>query len=160
MNHPPSDTTAAHQAAIPAIPAQQTRPPATARPWQARFLTLFRVSALLFALGVLVQAVLAGEFVTGNVELLKIHNVNAQVLSIVVLAETVAAFGLWRTRLTSVRPALATLALLILTGAQMSLGHDRVLLVHIPLGVTVFGFATALAVWSLMFPARTRGAGR
>ncbi|WP_052229950.1 hypothetical protein [Streptomyces sp. CT34] len=125
--------------------------------WPRLFLVLLRATALLFAAGVLLQAILAGDFVTGNVELLQIHNATAQVLGVVCLIEIVVAFGVWRSRLTSAWPAVTTVLLLVLTGLQMALGHDRNLLYHIPLGTAIFGCAIVFAVWT--FRVRTGRSG-
>jgi hypothetical protein len=103
---------------------------------------------VLFLVDTLVQAMLAAAFVTGDVSLLQWHNANAQLLTLILLVETAAAFAVWRTRQAALWAACLAVLLIVLVGVQQMLGHARLLLVHIPLGVTIFGSAAALAVWS------------
>ncbi|MET7903010.1 hypothetical protein ABZS86_16675 [Streptomyces sp. NPDC005355] len=130
-------------------PSQRTA--ATAPPpsrWPRRAARLLRVTAVLTLLDTLVQAALAGLFVTGDVHLLDWHAANAQVLTALILAETVAVCLLWRTAKAPVWPVLAALGLLILVGVQQALGDARMIGGHVPLGMTIFGMSAALAYWA------------
>lgn len=53
-------------------------------------------------------------------------------------------------------PALASLALLLAEILQLGFGYGRVLALHVPLGVAIFGLTVALALgaWRLGRPVR------
>ncbi|MFC0549118.1 hypothetical protein [Kutzneria chonburiensis] len=95
------------------------------------------------------QAVLAGRFLSGDVGMLLAHRYNATDglvwLSVGLIVVTVIG---WRTRQVSGHmPALAT-ALTVMVVVQVAMGFNRVLGVHIPLGVGIIALATVLAVWA------------
>jgi hypothetical protein len=97
---------------------------------------------------VLEQAVLAGMFVTGEVDMLARHSDNAVLTSTVMIFLLVAAILLWRPGRGPGRPALVCAGLVVAETAQIMLGQSRLLAVHIPLGVTIFGVSMALALWT------------
>lgn len=125
-------------------------------PWQHRVLRVFQVTALVFVIDTLVQAVLAGLFVTGDVGLLGLHNANAQLLSAVLIVETVAAVAVWRTKQSSMLPPCICAVLIIAVAGQQVAGHARLLIVHIPLGVSIFGGAMVLLTWAVLIPTGSR----
>ncbi|UKY48566.1 hypothetical protein [Streptomyces inhibens] len=131
------------------VPAPGTRP---ARSTVSRWLiTVMRALACLFLLDTLAQAALAGLFVTGDVDLLRWHDANAQVLS-ALAALQIAAAMLIRLRTRGPRwPVAVTALLLALVAGQQALGHARILAGHIPLGMAVFGIAAALTCWAFTF---------
>ncbi|SDQ66111.1 hypothetical protein [Thermostaphylospora chromogena] len=97
---------------------------------------------------VLAQAVLAGLFVTGDVDLLRMHSMNAGVASTLVTLQFVAAILLWRPGRGAVWPLWASLVLVMLEGIQHTTGFSRDLGLHFPLGMLIFGFSSAMAVWA------------
>ncbi|GAA2663677.1 hypothetical protein [Nonomuraea recticatena] len=105
-----------------------------------------RSAAALHLLGVLAQAALAGLFVTGEVDMLAWHRDNAGFTHAALYLQLVAAILLWRPGRGPAWPAWATAALVAAETAQVALGHDRVLSVHFPLGVAVFGASAVLTV--------------
>ncbi|WP_190021451.1 hypothetical protein [Streptomyces hiroshimensis] len=115
---------------------------------------MLRAVAVAVLLDTLVQAALAGLFVTGDLDLLTWHAANASVLS----ALTVAALVVWRRLAAPGWPAAAGAVLVALVSVQQGLGEARVLAGHMPLGMAVFGCATALAYWA--FTHRTGAAGQ
>jgi hypothetical protein len=128
---------------------------ATRRP---RFtLWLLRVAATLHLVLVLAQPVLAGLFLTGNVDAIEVHSAVAVGVALVGLALIVVALvyliaggRLW------VLPGM-----LLLTAAvvlQMVLGYRRELGIHIPLGVAIVTVAVLLAIW-VWTPAAARPRG-
>ncbi|MEU3354260.1 hypothetical protein [Streptomyces sp. NPDC037389] len=119
---------------------------------------VLRVVAVAVLLDTLVQAALAGLFVTGDLDLLAWHAANASVLGALTVAETVAALVVWRRLRAPGWPAAASAALVALVGVQQGLGEARLLAGHMPLGMAVFGCATALACWA--FSDRATGAAR
>ncbi|CAL9501749.1 hypothetical protein SUDANB178_03413 [Streptomyces sp. enrichment culture] len=130
------------------------RPPAR---WAHRPVIAFRVVSVLFTVNTLVQAALAGLFVNGDVGLLTAHDVNAHVLTMMLVAETAAATVAWRARANRVWPTVLGAVLLVLIVVQQIAGYSRNLLLHIPLGVALFGGACTMTVWAftLTLPVRT-----
>ncbi|MEV5375794.1 hypothetical protein AB0L26_07405 [Streptomyces nondiastaticus] len=109
-------------------------------PWH-----VLRAVAVLVLLDTLAQAALAGLFVTGDLDLLTWHAANAGVLSALAVVQTAAAVAVRRAAHGPLWPAAASAVLVLLVSAQQGLGEARVLAGHIPLGMAVFGCATALA---------------
>ncbi|MEV5872925.1 hypothetical protein AB0L75_01625 [Streptomyces sp. NPDC052101] len=115
------------------------------RPWP---LTLLRAASLLFVFDTLLQAALAGLFITGDVRFLDLHAANAQLLASVSLVEAVAALLVWRSTRGPAWPFALAVALVVLVGAQMGLGAARMLGGHVPLALGVFGVGVALCCWA------------
>ena len=109
-------------------------------------LWVLRVTATLHLVLVLAQPVLAGLFLTGNVDAINVHAGVAGVIALTSLALIAAsiAFAVGRGRLW-VLPV--TVVLLLAIGAQMALGFTRALGGHIPLGVAITSASVLLAVW-------------
>ncbi|GAA5047450.1 hypothetical protein HNP84_000367 [Thermocatellispora tengchongensis] len=118
-----------------------------------------RVTCVLHLLGVLAQAVLAGLFVTGDVDLLKAHEMNAHVTTGLLVLQLVAVVVLWRRGRGKVWPVWASVALLVLLEAQVGLGYARDLVGHFPLGMMVFGGAAAMTAWAWLGRMERGGAG-
>lgn len=108
-----------------------------------------RISILLVTASVLIQPVLAGLFVTGEVGLLTMHAANASLIALLVLVQLVAAI-LVRTGGGPGWPIWATVAFFVLVLAQTAIGYARVVALHIPVGVLMFGVIVGLliATWS------------
>ncbi|MEU8616248.1 hypothetical protein [Streptomyces sp. NPDC048623] len=115
-----------------------------------------RVLTALFLLDTLLQAALAGLFVTGDVALLTWHAANAQLLGGLSVLACAAAVLAWRAARTSGWAALAAVALMALVNVQHGLGESRQLGGHIPLGMTIFGLAAALTFWAFTSPRTSR----
>jgi hypothetical protein len=77
------------------------------------------------------------------------HRDNAGFTHAALYLQLVAAILLWRPGRGPAWPAWATAALVAAETAQVAMGHDRVLSVHFPLGVAVFGASAVLTfmVW-------------
>lgn len=135
------------------------RPAGTARGPRLS-LWLLRVVATVHLVMVLAQPVLAGLFLTGNVDAITVHGTVGSLLAAVslVLAGTSAGYVLRRGRLW-VLPV--TVALFLAVGFQIGLGHDRSLGVHVPLGVAIVTTSVLVVgwVWSPA-AARPRGGAR
>ncbi|WP_189956765.1 hypothetical protein [Streptomyces alanosinicus] len=124
------------------------RPAARSRTWP---LTLLRTIALLFVFDTLLQAALAGLFITGDVRFLDLHVANAQVLAALVLVEAVAALLVWRSMKGPAWPFALAVGLVVLVGVQMWLGAARLVGGHVPLALGVFGAGVALACWACTY---------
>lgn len=105
-----------------------------------------RVTALLVAAGVLLQAILAGSFVTGDVGLLELHSANAGVVTTLAFLQLVAAILLWRPGRGVVWPIWASVASFVLVETQAGFGYARQIELHIPMGVLLFGVTVGLLV--------------
>ncbi|MET8030392.1 hypothetical protein [Streptomyces avermitilis] len=99
----------------------------------------------------LLQAALAGLFITGDVGLLDWHAANASVLALLVALEAIAAFLVWRPGRGPIGPFLLAVGLLVLVGVQQAPGESRVLAGHVPLGMAIFGIGAALTYRSFSY---------
>ena len=120
-------------------------------------LWVLRGVATVHLLLVLAQPVLAGLFLTGDVDAITAHGVVAGILaglSLVLVAATLV-YVLRRGRLWVLPVAVV---LFTAVGAQMALGYSRALQGHIPLGVAIVTAAVLLTVW-VWSPAATRPRG-
>ncbi|MGW0883092.1 hypothetical protein [Streptomyces sp. NPDC002671] len=124
------------------------RPAERPRTWP---LTLLRTTSLLFLFDTLLQAALAGLFITGDVRFLDLHAANAQVLATLVLVEAVAALLVWRSMTGPAWPFALAVGLVVLVGAQMGLGAARMLGGHVPLALGVFGAGAVLSYWACTY---------
>ncbi|MFF0772983.1 hypothetical protein ACFYUK_29120 [Nonomuraea wenchangensis] len=101
--------------------------------------------------GVLAQAALAGLFVTGDVDLLAWHRDNAGVTHGLLYLQLLAAVLLWRPGRGPLWPALASLGIVVAETVQVALGQWRVIALHFPLGMAVFGLSAVFTVWTWRF---------
>ncbi|MFC4113232.1 hypothetical protein [Nonomuraea zeae] len=122
---------------------------ATPPGWIVWFL---RVSATGHLAGVLAQAALAGLFVTGDVDLLAWHRNNAGFTHSLLYLQLVAAILLWRPARGPLWPALAGLGLVLAETAQVGLGQSRIIALHFPLGMAIFGLSAVFTVWTWRSP--------
>jgi hypothetical protein len=113
-------------------------------------ISAFKGVSHLATLIVLIQAILAGMFISGeDVDAVNVHEIVGNALFMVVLAQLLlgflvrewSRFGLW----------LFVLLLLMLVIAQTGLGYlgrDNTLpvAIHVPLGVFMFGFSLLISV--------------
>ena len=121
--------------------------------WTLRFLLTAHLVA------VLAQPVLAGLFLTGDVDAIEVHGLVGSLLALVAMSLVAGALAyvvggrgrLW------VLPV--TVLLFLVEGFQIGVGHSRALEVHVPLGVAIVVAAVLLAAW-VWTPsaARPRGA--
>ena len=107
-----------------------------------------RVVLTAHPLAVLMQAVFAGRFMSGDFEMLRAHFVNSQVVGALGLAETALAVIYWRPGGGRGWPALACLGISIAVPLQIASGLLRVIGVHVPLAIAIFAASTLLAVWA------------
>jgi hypothetical protein len=123
-------------------------------------LWLLRLTATVQLVLVLAQPVLAGLFLTGDVDAIEVHAAVATALAFValVLIGVAVAYTVVRGRLW-VLPA--SVALLVAVGLQMAAGYVRALQFHIPLGVVIVTVSVLLGIWAWTpAAARPRGGAR
>lgn len=116
-----------------------------------------RVVATAHLVMVLAQPVLAGMFLTGDVDAIAMHSTIGSTLATVelVLIAATLAYVVRRGRLW-VLPAAVLLFLAV--GLQIGMGYSRALQVHIPLGVAIVTAAVLLTIW-VWSPAAARPRG-
>ncbi|QKW23880.1 hypothetical protein HUT16_36525 [Kitasatospora sp. NA04385] len=121
-------------------------------------LLTLRVTAGLTALLALLMPFLAGGFLQGYYPLLDAHKQTALALSVVALLTAVAGLLVWRLSRGPGGPAVQYGVLALLCVVQYALGDERVLLLHVPLGVGVFVMAEKFAVDAFKAKAGTTAA--
>jgi hypothetical protein len=128
-----------------------------ARRWP---IVVIRVLAVVVLLQVLIQAALAGGFVTGDVGLLGLHSANALLLALTSGALLPATVLLVRPGRGPWWPIVVSLTLFSTVVFQIGLGFARLVGLHIPLGVAVMGLTAALTWWAFSYrPARGHTVG-
>jgi hypothetical protein len=109
--------------------------------WTLRFLLTGHLVA------VLGQPVLAGRYLSGDVDAIEVHGLVGSLLGLVTIAAIAGALAyvvggrgqLW------VLPV--TVLLFLAEGVQIGMGYARQLEVHVPLGVAIVVTAVLLAAW-------------
>lgn len=107
-----------------------------------------RATATLHLATVLGQAIIAGMFVTGQVDLLAHHSLNATVTTVLVGLQLVAAIALWRPARGPVWPLWVSVLQAVLLNVQVLLGMERLVAPHIPLAMVIFGLAALMTAWT------------
>ena len=109
---------------------------------------IFRILITVAAALLFNQSLLAGEFMSGRYEFLEFHRFGATGAEFVVLFAVIAAvvarfrdgYSWW--------PAGLTALLWIAIQIQEFAGEERILAVHVPLGVSLIVSAVLLTVWA------------
>lgn len=110
-------------------------------------LWLLRTVLTVHLLAVLAQPVLAGLFLTGDIDAIAVHGTIGSTLAavdLVVIGATLAYVLGGRGRLW-VLPVVV--ALFLAVGLQIGFGYSRTLEIHIPLGVAIVTTSVLLAIW-------------
>lgn len=110
--------------------------------WAFRFLITV-AAVLLFN-----QAVLAGQFMSGTFEALEFHAFGATISEFVVLFAAVAAGWARFRRRYPLWPAVVTALFFVVINVQEFFGEERILTVHVPLGVSIIVVVSGLTVWA------------
>jgi hypothetical protein len=98
-------------------------------------LGLFRGVATFYAVATLAQPFLAGMFLSGSFSALKAHEVTGQAIGGLGFLTLLCAVLLWRLRGGSTMAIRMSAGLLVVVVLEILLGYDRILALHIPLGV-------------------------
>jgi len=114
-----------------------------------------RVTATLHLVTVLGQAVIAGMFVTGRVDMLAHHNLGAMITTALVGLQLIAAIALWRPVRGPLWPLGVSALQVTLVNAQIVLGQERAVAAHIPLAMVIFGMAVSMTAWTWRGQRRT-----
>jgi hypothetical protein len=110
-----------------------------------------RVVAVLHAISLFLQPVLAGLFLSGDDAMIDVHADNGLIVTILCLVQTVFALVLWRKKVVVRSIFTTSLALFLLEGIQLSVGFQHVMWLHIPLGTMLLA-GTAVLMTRIMAP--------
>ncbi|MFG2056092.1 hypothetical protein ACGFI9_18900 [Micromonospora sp. NPDC048930] len=94
------------------------------------------------------QVVLAGGFLSGNYEALAVHAIVGSLVMIALLTQLIAAILLWRVGRGPSWPARTSAIQLLVGGALIPLGEQRILVAHVPLAVGLAVGVAFMVVWS------------
>jgi hypothetical protein len=109
---------------------------------------LFRAVAVLHAVAVCAQPLLAGIYLNGEGTAARVHEVVGLTASSLCLVQLVLAGLLWRTtRL--LWPILLSAALLTGEALMVHAGYGRELALHVPLGMAVVAGSVVCAAWAV-----------
>ncbi|MQA83701.1 MAG: hypothetical protein GEV03_03455 [Streptosporangiales bacterium] len=110
-------------------------------------LAMLRSIITVHALAVSVQPMLAGQFLSGNFDMVEVHGVVALLVTLLALTQILFAVLLWRPGRGPLWPVGASLLVFLAEGLQTGVGYARLLSLHVPLGVAIFGIMLLLLVW-------------
>jgi hypothetical protein len=108
-----------------------------------------RVIAVLHALSLVMQPILAGFFLSGHDNLIDMHSLNGMLLVLLSLLQTVLAVLLWRRNVVRRQIFTQALVILVLEVVQLTVGFSHMLWIHIPLG-TLLMVGTAMLMDQIM----------
>jgi hypothetical protein len=123
-------------------------------------LSLLRAVLTVHLLAVLAQPVLAGRYLTGDVGAIGWHATIGSALAAVALVVVAAALGYVLVRRGSWWLLAVAVLLFLADGVQIGMGYDRVLEIHIPLGVAIVVGSVLLAAWAWSPSAARAGRAR
>jgi hypothetical protein len=120
-----------------------------------RTLRVLRWISAAHALAVVVQPMLAGMYLGGDVDAIGIHGINANVASGLGVIQLIAAIVfVWKGRGRSWAWYTA-LGIALAEQAQIGLGFEGIVAVHIPLGVSIVSMQILVTVWLFRAAAAT-----
>lgn len=112
-----------------------------------RSLTTLRVIAALHSLALLVQPMLAGIYLSGEVNIIRVHEINGNIVATLGIAQLVAAIVFrWKGKGRG-WPLHATAVILVAEVVQLQLGYLALVAVHLPLGVSIISMQILMTVW-------------
>jgi hypothetical protein len=119
-------------------------------------LQVLRVVAVLHSLTFLGQPVFAGGYLMGDVDSLALHGINAFVISGLDLAQLICAVVYFWGGRGRAWPIWASLVVALAVEVQVGMGYERLLVVHLPLGVSLAVGQILITIW--LFGARAASA--
>lgn len=113
-----------------------------------RSLNAFRAIITAHCVLILVQAALAGRYLSGGFDTITIHSANSGFVMLLGLAQLVTAGLLWRPGRGPGWPIGASLLICFAEVVQIGAGFSPELGLHVPLGVALFGVTAAMTGWA------------
>jgi len=117
-------------------------------------LAVLRVVILCHVLGVFVQSVFAGQFLSGSDSPVKFHELTGWVVLAISAIQILAASVLMRSGRTSLWLVFGSVLVFLGEGLQMGTGYGRFLNVHVPLGVIIVAAGSWQAISVFLKPSR------
>lgn len=115
-----------------------------------------RVGLFVQAAMAVTQPILAGLYLSGNLDAIDIHSTIGGSLAAVTFVVLLLALLHWLIGRGPAWPSLALAVLVVAVVTQATAGYSRTLGLHIPLGVTVVGSSVVLFGWSVFGKERIR----
>ena len=128
-----------------AIETTTTPPPPDQGPRAS--LQVLRVAAVLHSLAFLAQPVFAGGYLMGDVDSLALHDTNAFVITGLDVAQLICAVVYFWGGRGRAWPIWASLAVALAVEVQVGMGYERLLVVHLPLGVALTVGQIVITIW-------------
>ncbi|TWD79328.1 hypothetical protein FB561_0385 [Kribbella amoyensis] len=113
-----------------------------------------RIVLLLHAALVVAQPILAGYFLSGEVDAMAIHGPIGSTVWMVAMTQFAVAVLYWRPGGGRAWPALVTLVLFFAEFVQLTFGYLQNFAVHVPLGTAIVTTVVLMSVWSFRASAR------
>jgi hypothetical protein len=110
-------------------------------------LQLLRVVAVLHSLAFLAQPVFAGGYLMGDVDSLTMHDINAFIITGLDVVQLICAIVYFWAGRGRAWPIWASLAVALAVEVQVGMGYERLLVVHLPLGVSLTVAQVLVTVW-------------
>jgi len=110
-------------------------------------LQVLRVVAVLHSLAFLAQPVFAGGYLMGDVDSLGLHRINAGIVTALDVAQLICAIVYFWGGRGRAWPIWASLAVALAVEVQVGMGFERLLVVHLPLGVSLTVAQILITVW-------------
>ncbi|TCO22097.1 hypothetical protein EV652_11082 [Kribbella steppae] len=113
-----------------------------------------RITLLLHAGLVVAQPILAGYFLSGDVDAMNVHGPIGSTLWMVSMIQFVAAFFYWLVGGGRIWPLLLSVVLFVAEFVQLTYGYLQNFAVHVPLGTAIVVAVVWMTVWSFRPAAR------
>ncbi|MFC0628894.1 hypothetical protein [Kribbella deserti] len=117
-------------------------------------LALLRITLLLHAALIVLQPVMAGYFLAGEVDAMSVHSPIGSLVWMLAFLQIFVAALYWLAGRGRGWPVLASIGLFLAEMTQMTLGHTQTMSVHIPLGTSIVVAVLLLTIWSFRPSAR------
>ena len=117
-------------------------------------LQFLRIVLVVHAALVAAQPILAGYFLSGNVDAMNIHGPIGSSVWMVALIQIVVAALYWMPGRGRIWPALLTVVVFLAEFVQLTFGYLQNFAVHVPLGTAIVITVVWMAVWSFRPTAR------
>ncbi|GAA3552865.1 hypothetical protein [Kribbella ginsengisoli] len=119
-------------------------------------LWMLRLTLLLHAVFVAAQPILAGYFLSGEVDAMELHGPIGSSLFLIAFIQLIAAILYWRPGRGRLWPALVTVGLIVAELTQVVFGYQQNFAVHVPLGTAIVIAVLWMTVWSFRSGARRK----
>ena len=113
-----------------------------------------RITLLLHAGLVVAQPILAGYFLSGDVDAMNVHGPIGSTLWMVSMIQFVAAFFYWLVGGGRIWPLLLSVVLFLAEFVQLTYGYLQNFAVHVPLGTAIVVAVVWMTIWSFRPAAR------